>query len=93
VLWFGIDIRRKYPIDYSGEMGLDEFELASDQNILGQQPEKLNRGRRALPAGGAVTLLPLARHGNLLQHPLNIQVASICTNPIGVGCDQAYRPK
>jgi hypothetical protein len=31
---FGIDFWRKYPIDYAREMGLDEFELASNQRIL-----------------------------------------------------------
>jgi len=55
-------------------MGLDEFEFARDQRILGQRHEELNRGRRALPAGRAVTLAPLARHGNLLQHPSNVVV-------------------
>jgi hypothetical protein len=55
-------------------MGLDEFEFASDQRILGQRHEELNRGRRALPAGRAVTLAPLARHGNLFQHRSNVVV-------------------
>jgi hypothetical protein len=73
VVRFGIDFC-KYPIDQSREMGLDEFELASDQRILGQRHEELNRGRRALPAGRAVTLAPLATHGNLFQHPSNVVV-------------------
>jgi hypothetical protein len=61
-------------------MGLDEFEFASDQRILGQRHEELNRGRRALPAGRVVTLAPLVRHGNLVQHPSNVvvQVAHRC---------------
>jgi hypothetical protein len=73
VVCFGIDFC-KYPIDQSREMGLDEFEFASDQRILGQRPEELNRGRRALPAGRAVTLAPLARHESLVQHPSNVVV-------------------
>ena len=32
---FGIDFWRKYPIDQPREMGLDEFEFASEQRILG----------------------------------------------------------
>ena len=74
MLCFGIDFGRKYPIDQSREMGLNELELTSDQRILGERPEELNRGRRALPAGRAVTLAPLARHGNLFQHPSNVVV-------------------
>ena len=62
---FGIDFWRKYPIEEPREMGLDEFEFARDQRILGERHEELNRGRRALPAGRAVTLAPLARHDNL----------------------------
>jgi hypothetical protein len=73
VVCFGIDFC-KYPIDQFREMGLDEFEFASDQRILGQRHEELNRGRRALPAGRAVTLAPLARHGNLFQHPSKVVV-------------------
>src|SRR5216684_6661159 len=55
-------------------MALDEFEFASDQRILGQRHEELNRGRRALPAGRAVTLAPLARHESLVQHRSNVVV-------------------
>jgi hypothetical protein len=73
VVCFGIDFC-KYPIDQSREMGLDEFEFARDQRILGQRHEELNRGRRALPAGRAVTLASLASHGNLLQHPSHVVV-------------------
>src|SRR6266852_4855729 len=55
-------------------MGLDEFEFARDQRILGERHEELNRGRRALPAGPVGTLALLARHGNLFQHPSNVVV-------------------
>src|SRR6266567_1358117 len=65
---------RKYLIDELREMGLDEFEFARDQGILGQRHEELNRGRRALPAGPVGTLALLARHGNLRQHPSNVVV-------------------
>jgi hypothetical protein len=77
---FGIDFWRKYPIDYAREMRLDEFEFASDQRILGQRQKELNRGWRALPAGPAVTLAPLASRGNLFQQPSNVvvQVAHRC---------------
>ena len=73
-MWFGIDLRRKYPLDQPREMGLDEFEFARDQRILGQRHEELNRGRRALPAGPAVTLALLASHGDLLQSAVVVQV-------------------
>jgi hypothetical protein len=35
VVRFGIDFGRKYPIDESREMGLDELEFAHEQRILG----------------------------------------------------------
>ena len=75
MLCFGIDFWRKYPIEEFREMGFDELEFAGDQRILGERHEELNRGRRASPAGRAVTLAPLARHGNLLKSPVVVQVA------------------
>jgi len=44
-----------------------------DQRILGERHEELNRGRRALPAGRAVTLAPLARHATYCNRPLSFK--------------------
>ena len=73
----GMIFWREYPVDKRCEMDLHQFEFGCQELILGQRHEELNRGRRALPAGLAVTLVPLARHGNLCQYPSNavVQVA------------------
>src|ERR1700719_4678862 len=55
-------------------MRLDEFEFAGDQRILGERHEELNRGKAGVARRRAVTLAPLARHGNLFQHPSNVVV-------------------